>query len=379
VTCDFSFQRKAHEAAWVASVLTPFARFAFPGPSPLFLVEANCRGAGKGLLLNYTSQIATGDNFTVATYTQDEDELRKRITALALAGDRLVLFDNLDGKFGNATLDAALTTTSWKDRLLGVNRVVEAPLYMTWYATGNNVAVGADTTRRICPIRLETDMERPEERKGFKYPNLVMHVHENRGRLQAAALTILRGYLVAGRPEAGLTPWGSFEGWSALVREAVVWTGLADPAEARVQLQEQSDTVAENMAVLLSCWERMDPDQRGLTAADVMNRLYPRKEKDNAPAPPDWYGEMRSAIEGLVNRADSRSLGNKLRLFRRRVIGGRYLDHAGKEHQATRWAVFSAASFRPSTPDCQAGGESDESGESLSVGAEATSDDSEVF
>jgi hypothetical protein len=38
----------AHQAAWLAALLTPLARFAFDGPAPLFLVDANVRGSGKG-------------------------------------------------------------------------------------------------------------------------------------------------------------------------------------------------------------------------------------------------------------------------------------------------------------------------------------------
>src|SRR5690606_3260807 len=38
VVRDFPFATPAHAAAWIASVLTPLARFAFKGPSPLFLV-----------------------------------------------------------------------------------------------------------------------------------------------------------------------------------------------------------------------------------------------------------------------------------------------------------------------------------------------------
>ena len=99
--------------------------------------------------------------------------MRKRITSLVLAGDRLILLDNLEGRFGCAVLDAALTATSWKDRLLGASRIVEAPMIATWYATGNNVAVAADTARRICHIRLESPEERPEMRQGFLYPDLL--------------------------------------------------------------------------------------------------------------------------------------------------------------------------------------------------------------
>ena len=36
----------------------------------------------------------------------------------------------------------------------------------------------------------------------------------NRGQLLSAALTILRGWIAAGRPTHGLVPWGSYEGWS---------------------------------------------------------------------------------------------------------------------------------------------------------------------
>jgi hypothetical protein len=150
-----------HRSAWLAALLTPLGRFAFAGPAPLFLVDSNVRGAGKGLLLHCISWIVTGEQFTIATYTSDEDELRKRITSLALAGDDLVLFDNLDGDFGNAVLDAALTASIWKDRILGTNRIAFAPLYVTWYATGNNVAVAADTARRICHIRLDSPEEHP--------------------------------------------------------------------------------------------------------------------------------------------------------------------------------------------------------------------------
>jgi hypothetical protein len=356
--------------------LTPLARFAFAGPTPLFLVDANVRAAGKGLLLDCISRIVTGERFTIAAYTDDEDELRKRITSLALAGDRLVLFDNLEGKFGNAVLDAALTGTAWKDRLLGVNRMAEAPLYMSWYATGNNVAIAADTARRVCHVRLESPEERPEERRDFRHPDLLAWVGAHRGRLLGAALTVLRGYCVAGRPDMGLPAWGSFEGWSALVRSAVVWAGLPDPGQTRLLLQEQADVTAENMAVVLACWEKLDPGRRGLTAAEVIHLLY------KAPPDPDCHGDLKAALEALLGRPDSRGLGNRLRAYRRRVFQGRFIDQAGTAQRAARWAVYPATEFRrrpadthethqthladPGTP--APAGECGESGESVWAG-----------
>ena len=100
VVSDFPFAGDADRAAWLAGVLTPVARFAFSGPAPLFLAEGNCRGVGKGLLLNVAARIVTGQGFAVCSYTNDREELRKLITSIVMQGDRMVLFDNLDGPFG---------------------------------------------------------------------------------------------------------------------------------------------------------------------------------------------------------------------------------------------------------------------------------------
>jgi hypothetical protein len=343
IIVDFPFASPVGRSAWLASLLTPLARFAFPGPPPLFLVDGNTAGVGKGLLLHCTSTVVTGDRLTIATYTQDEDELRKRITSLAVAGDRLVLFDNLAGRFGSATLDAALTGTVWEDRILGSNRMARVPLYTTWFATGNNVNMAGDTPRRVCHIRLESELERPEERRGFRHPDLLAYVKGQRPRLLAAALLILHAYCVAGRPDMKLSPWGSFEGWTALVRSAVAWVGMEDPGEARLSLQSAADEKLEALRLLMDCWEKMDADRRGLTAATVMYRLD--KEPWREPVNDRYYADMRSAVETLVGKADSRLLGYYLRTYRRRILDGRFFDHAGEEHRTIRWSVYAAEQF----------------------------------
>jgi hypothetical protein len=340
VVADFPFARETHKAAWLASLLTPLARFAFRGPAPLFLIDANTRGSGKGLLAHCVSQIITGEHFTVASFTNDQEELRKRITSLAMAGDRTVLLDNLDAKFGNAVFDAALTATSWKDRVLGGNRIVEAPLYVTWFATGNNVSIATDTARRTCHIRLESPMERPEECLDFRYPDLHAWVAHNRPRLLSAALTVMLAYQRAGRPNMKLRPWGSYEGWSAFVRSAVVWVGLPDPGATRLMLEDATDIAVGSMGLILEAWERMDPQRQGLTAADVIERL---KHPVN---PPDWYAGMRASIEELAGRLDSTALGRTLRKYRKRVFAGRYINRAGERHRAAKWIVYPASALR---------------------------------
>lgn len=339
---NFPFETAAHRAALVAGLLTPLAWFAFTGPAPLFLIDKNVRGAGAGLLADVIALTLTGRRFSVMTYTNDKEELRKRITTVAVEGERLILLDNLSGAVGNDILDAALTSEGWKDRLLGGNRMFDGPLHVTWFGTGNNVQLQADTSRRVCHVRMETADERPELRDDFKYRDLRAHVRANRGRLLSAALTILRGWIVAGRPTHGLKPWGSYEPWSDVVREAVVFAGLPDPGETRLALQTAADRDAGAMSAILDGLERMDTDRRGLTTADIITRL---KETDR---PPDWMADVRSAVEDLCGKLDGRALGLKFRHFKRRNFNGKMLDRAGEDRMnGNRWAVIPAARVRP--------------------------------
>ncbi len=333
VVCDFPFENDDHRAAWLAGLLTPLARFAFDGPAPLFLIDANVRGAGKGLLAQTIGQTVLGREMPVSSYAHDPEEMRKKVTSIALAGDRLIHLDNLEGNFGNDVLDRALTATRWKDRILGKSQEVDLPLIPVWYGTGNNVAVAADTTRRIIHIRLDVLAEKPEEREGFKHPELIAWITQQRGRLLAAAFTILRAYCNAGMPRQDLMSFGSFEGWSRLVREAIVWAGQPDPCRTRAELAERSDTTADALGQLIAAWRAYDALEQGIVVSTLLSRLYQRElaPRDDASV------AMRAALENIVGSPAGkpptpRQVGAKLKFFRRRVIGGSYLDSQASEY-----------------------------------------------
>lgn len=344
VVCDFRFASPAHRAAWLAALLTPLARFAFAGPSPLFLVDANVRGAGKGLLVQAISQIVLGREMPVSSYAHDPSEMRKKITSIALAGDRVVHLDNVEGTFGNEALDRALTSTFWKDRILGGNQEVELPLIPVWYGTGNNVAIASDTARRIVHIRLDVLHERPEERHGFVHADLLDWIHSQRPRLLCAALTILTAYGHAGRPSGGVTPFGSFEGWSRLVREALVWTGQPDPCSTRRAMAVAGDVLMESLQQLIEAWRVFDPDRRGIVLSELIDQFESHPTSPEHPS-----AVLRMALLNLMGGSgtsglDARKVGNKLRSLRRRVVSGHYLDvdPNGSRRHGALWRLYPA-------------------------------------
>ena len=313
-------------------------------PAPLMLVDSNVRGAGKGLLCDAVAVIVTGRPMARTPYVHKDDEMRKRITTVALSGDAIVLFDNVSGEFGCPSLEAALTGKVWEDRRLGVNEKIRAPLITTWFATGNNIALVGDSSRRTLHIRLDSTWERPEERDGFKHADLLEWVQLERPRLLAAALTILRAYFVADRPAMQVMPWGSYEAWTRIVRGAVLFAGLPDPADTREELMAFADTDAALQKALLSGLEELDQAGKGLTAVEVVKRV-----KDS----PDSFSALRNAIVELRpgrngELPDAKGLGNLFRKIRNRPFDGRCLRKSGQNRDGV--AVWLVRRIVPSNP-----------------------------
>lgn len=325
---DFPFATPCHRSATLAAVLTEFAKHSYQGPTPATVVDSNVRGAGKGKLVSTIHGIQTGRPAEIATLPSANEELQKVITAMAIAGDSIVVFDNVDTAIGGSHLDAVLTTTVWQGRVLGVSRTFRGPFRPSWYFTGNNLRFRGDMPRRVLPIRLESPLEHPEERDGFKYPDVVGHAIATRSQLASACLTILRGFLQAGQPQAPLTTFGSFEGWSSLVRQAVVWCGLPDPCEGSRQLARDSDEKTEALGAIIANWDHVDPDDRGVTAGDLRTKVQGNEELRAA-----WCELCDCKEEDL----SARKLGWALRRYRGRVVAGCCLDERGSDmHTRTK-------------------------------------------
>ena len=100
------------------------------------------------------------------TYPDDQDEMQKILFSVAMAGDRLMLFDNVGTGFsiGGSALDRAVTARTVKGRILGRSEMTsELPMNVVFFVTGNNLGIKGDALRRVVPCRLETTEEHPED------------------------------------------------------------------------------------------------------------------------------------------------------------------------------------------------------------------------
>lgn len=355
VVADFPFAKQEGNlgvALWLAAVMTPFTRYAFDGCAPLFLFDANSPGTGKGLLADVTAWIALGREFPKKGNPENDAEFRKYITSIAIAGESAVLIDNVTGSFGCASFAAALTGTTWTDRILQTNKTTGSlPLYTTWYATGNNAVLVQDLSRRTLPIRLKSPVEKPEERTGFRHPDLLRFVRHNRAKLATDVLTILRGYCAAGRPDQRLPAWGSFTRWSDLVRNTIVWTGIfEDPGKVRIQGEDEIsiNREADELRQLMAAWQDVCPlgNDDGMTvpAALELLRLRGSWRKEDLYDP---YSTIREVFANMFGHshekpANPKAIGYKLRKYRERVCDG-MMFLGRKINTGTAWRLVEVA------------------------------------
>lgn len=239
--CDFPFDDESSKAYTLAAMIQPFVRSMIGGPTPLHVIDAKSgSGTGKSLLADMIAMPALGRPIPAMSEGRDGDEWRKRITAKLATGSQFVLIDNVNKKLDTGELAAAITATTWEDRLLGSTRVIQLPVECCWIATGNAIKTSREIARRIVKIKLDAKRDDPWMRpeSEFKHPNIREWSSENRGQLVWACLILGQAWISVGRP-LGKQTLGMFESW------ARVMGGILDVAGVDGFLTNLKDIYAE--------------------------------------------------------------------------------------------------------------------------------------
>jgi len=326
---EFPFVSAVDLAVALAFLLTCIVRSALDNV-PLFGFSAPVRGSGKSTLAELGAILATGRMAAVVAATSDPDELRKRLESSLLAGDTLVSLDNLNGVLHSDLLCQATTQAAVRVRPLGVSMQIEVPNTALFCVNGNNLSISGDLARRTLMCRLDPRCERPEEREFTANP--VQDALVNRAAYVSAALTVLRAFIFAA-PRLELSQFGSFEGWSRLVRAALVWVGEADPCESRmVIMAEDPELVA--LAAVLTAWFGTF-GIRSVTVQQVLAEAS-RTEDSDLAASVETVATMRGRI-------DAQRFGLWCRRNMGRIAGGYKLERANMPGASAHWRVVTDA------------------------------------
>jgi len=319
------------QAAALAAILTAVARHAVDGHVPLFAIRATTPGTGKSLLADAIGIIATGRAQAWMVDTGRDDETDKRILAIGLAGDPLVLIDNVDGTLGSPPLASALTAETYTARILGRTENANVVLRCVWFATGNGLKFKGDLGRRVVPIDLEANEEHPEDRVNFTHKHLLTHLKAERPRLLVAALTVLRGYIVADKP-AGSAVFGSCERWVELICGAVEWVGVGNPIATIKRIRDEGDQDLDQLRDLIAAWDATFGDQT-VTSKELISKAESPGNEDLKCAIECVASDRKTG--GLSNRR----LGNYLGKVKGRWASDKRIESGKKIGPGTRWRL----------------------------------------
>jgi len=329
---EFPFIADSDRSAFLAMCQTMLVRHLFPC-APMFVIRATRRGTGKSLLVDIASIIATGRPAAVMPPVKDEEEARKRFLSVLMEAVPVSALDNCVGELGGPTLCQIISQPVFRDRMLGTNQTVVLPTNTTTVvATGNNLVLTGDLSRRVIPCDLDSAREFPEERS-FAIADIRTRTLEERPRLVRHLLTILRAYNAAGRPAISLSAYGGFEPWSNVIRASLVWTGLADPCEGRARLERiEPDAVA--LRRVLACWD----DEFGRDETSAANLISKASERQDG----DLFRALREVAADRKEGVCARRLGRWLQAHVGQVAGDLRIKRSRESKSGALWRLAAA-------------------------------------
>lgn len=314
---EFDFVTDHDRANYLALLFTPLMRVMVPPPYPLGLIHAHQRGSGKGYLATILRTLHGG---ALRALPESDAEMRKQITTiLSVTTAPVVQFDNVT-RLSSSVLDLLLTSPTWDDRVLGLNVNFSGQNDRLWVATGNNVAIGGDLLRRVRWINIDPNTPNPEQRTGFAIPDLPGWVQEKRGELLVALLTLLRAWVVAGKPLGPEVGSDSFTRWTRAMQGVLGvagWPGTVGHVET--VRQDSNDEEAEWGAFLAAVWA--EHEDKPWKVKDMLVWVEP----DDLP-------------EGM-NAQSARSAGMWLKNRKGKWAGDYVLRPAGDDNGTALWKV----------------------------------------
>ena len=334
---EFSFPRDTDVAAALSALLTAAIRPSL-AHAPMFHARAHMVGSGKSYLCELITTFATSQRGTPTTFPGDDEECRKLLLAELLRAPAVIEFDNLTSDLvAHKSLCTALTSEHMSGRILGVSKTATVSTRALFLSSGNNVGPVQDMTRRCITIHLDPACEVPAARS-FKRPELVGDVLRERGRYVAAALTIVRAWIVAGRPKTDCKSMAGYGDWSDLCRQPLLWLGLADATESVFEAMAD-DPDRETLDRLLTRWQ----SAFGKTAAMVRDAV-------RVSAFGDEHAELREVLHDIADERgeiNRRRLGWWIRRHAGRIVDGRRFVRASGNRSAEAWQVEAVSPVSP--------------------------------
>jgi DNA primase len=255
---DVLFEDKRAFANGVAFFLTPLLTAQLDGViTPIFLLEANKRSSGKTTLYEMCSLLAYGSVPSMTPYPSREEELEKSLLSSALADKPIIAFDNIKRKIDSAALAAFVTSSTYSGRIMRSNMIATCPKRSLVVMSANNPKFDEDMATRFCRISLSSQSSRPD-RRDYQFNNILDEIKENRSLYLSAFLTLIKTWIIAGKPIPKDAPKTRFRDWSNKIAGILSIAGIPfiyEDENARSEEEEEWELFLQVWAGNLSDWK----------------------------------------------------------------------------------------------------------------------------
>lgn len=336
-------RKQVSRSVYLSGLLSGVIRTALPG-APMHAFTAPTAGSGKSILVDDISIAMTGSPAPVMTQGSSQEEMEKRLSAQLQCGGAVVSFDNCTQPIESDLLCAAISQPVLLLRILGLSKHVRVTNTAMYFATGNNLTIIGDMARRSLRCVIDPECERPENRT-FTTIRPDQAMMKDRVEYVVAALTVMRAFFVAGRPQQPKQPplgkeLGSLEQWSRTVRDALIWLGEPDPVLSQEEIRSDDPDLENNSAALHQWYEQFGNKRQ--TTKDVAETAKLRSESMMGSLPKLINPELHDAFSRVISkndRLDSTAIGYWIRKIKGRIIGGYMMTFAGKSNGNLTWLV----------------------------------------
>ncbi|TXM99217.1 hypothetical protein FV222_13345 [Methylobacterium sp. WL103] len=202
------------------------------------------------------------------------------------------------------------------------------------FATGNNLTLLGDMTRRAVICTLDANVERPELRDFDFDP--IERVLADRGAYVAAVMIIARAYRAAGMPKV-CGPIGSYGEWSDMVRAPLIWLGCADPV-ASMDTARKGDPELSAIGELFTHW------REHLSLSESYTTRVIIKIAASGPDAAEFQ-DLLFRQAGAGGAVSTRRLGKWLSRISGRLVNGAKLEMQADTSHGNRFSLVEPASY----------------------------------
>ncbi len=344
IYCDFKFSDERCRANALAHLLTPYCQNIIGArkKTPLWMFTADAPRSGKDYLAMISPIIHEG----IAVQDpplEDEAEFKRRITSAILAGRRFQHMANCRGAIDSPSLEAAVTSEFWSDRLIGTSQapVLSNEIIFSLSFNGDPY-LSADITARARRVHLAKP-DAPPNKRQFQMENLHAMLSswrplsrssngkkakssENeitRGNVLAALHSLVRNWVDEGHKDGGT--FASFPEWAKVVGGIIEAAGYAAPTQLSA-LDLRSDRYSDEEMRAFG-WFALHEEGSELRTAGEIQQLLKAHDAELLP---------KDQLFSLVWGKDPSSFGKMLATAAKRGTWGQFSVDWDAQSDATR-------------------------------------------